>query len=231
MATRKNKGGKKQKIYRMKGCSKRHSLGGKSHKCSKSCKHSMKGGGCDPVTHYCGSSGMGGGCGSCGQTGGFGGCTTCRHRQTGGFFNCPTCYKHQKGGNFFKTDLPPVPAPLVGKEWLPEIKGWPGVDGSRNYLANNLYKTDVQTMMKLDGGAKKSWGGKSNSKKSWGGKKNKSRKTKLQGGGLLPQEFVNLGRDLKFNFESTLNSLNGYSAPVNPKVYMDQFAKTNKMLI
>ena len=180
MATRKNKGGKKQKIYRMKGCSKRHCLGGKRHKCSSRCKHFMKGG-----------------CGSCGS-------------QTGG--SCSNCGL-QAGG------LNPVPGPFVGQSWLPEIKGWPGVNGSRNYLANNLYKTDVQTMMKLGGKSKK------------GCKKNKSRKNSLQGGGLLPQELVNLGRDLKFNFQSTLNSLNGYSAPVNPKPYMDQFAKSNKLII
>jgi hypothetical protein len=187
MATRKNKGGKKQKIYRMKGCSKRHSLGGKRHKYSSRCKHLLKGG-----------------CGSCSS-------------QTGG--SCASC-NSQTGGNFYKTNLNPVPYPLVGEPWLPQIKGWPGVDGIRNYFANNLYKTDVQTMMKLDGGAKKSWGGK-----------NKSRKNTLQGGGLLPQEFINLGRDLKFNIQSTMNSLNGYSAPVNPKPYMDQFAKANKMII
>lgn len=193
MATRKNKGGKKQKIYIMKGCSKRHSLGGKRHKCSSRCKHFMKGG-----------------CSSCGS-------------QTGG--SCTSCT--QAGGNFYKTNLNPVPYPLVGEPWLPEIKGWPGVNGSRNYLSNNLYKTDVQTMMKL-GGSKKGWGGR----KSWGGKKNnKSRKNSLQGGGILPQELVNLGRDLKFNLQSTMNSLNGYSAPVNPKPYMDQFAKSNKTYI
>jgi hypothetical protein len=119
-----------------------------------------------------------------------------------------------KGGSFYKTDLPPVPSPLVGKPWLPFVVGWPGVDGvdsGRNYLANNLYKNDPQTMMKLDGGSAKN-------KQS---RKNKSRK--VIGGGLMPQEFVNLGRDLSFNLKSSLNSLNGYQAPVNPKPYMDQF--------
>ena len=109
-----------------------------------------------------------------------------------------------RGGN------PGIPYPngLVGKSWTPAISGWPGVDGvdsGRNYLANNLYKNDPQTMMKLDGGSRK----------------NKSRK--VRGGGLMPQEFVNLGRDLSFNLKSSFNSLNGYSAPVNPKPYMDQF--------
>ena len=97
---------------------------------------------------YKGKGGGGCGCGSCPLKGG----------------SCPL-----KGGSFYKTDLQPVPAPLVGKPWLPAVVGWPGVDGvdsGRNYLANNLYKNDPQTMMKLDGGSAKN-------KQS---RKNKSRK-------------------------------------------------------
>ena len=183
MATRKNKGGKKQKIYRMKGCSKKRSrcsLGG-GHKCSKNCK-CLRRGGSDPIA--------------------------------------PLAYPYKiNGGSFFKTDLPSIPNPLQGQPWLPRIIGWPGVDGidnNRNYLANNLYKVDPQTMMKINGGALKR---KGSSKKS----------RKLIGGGLMPQEFVNIGRDLAFNLKSTFNSLNGYEAPVNPKPYMDQFNKSNRM--
>ena len=188
MTTRKkHRGNKKQKVYNMKGCSKthrrRHTLGGR--------KRLRRGGSNGPIAPLAhpykgGSCPLKGGCGSL----------------------CPLT-----GGSFYKTDLPPVPAPLVGKPWLPSVSGWPGVDGvdsGRNYFANNLYKNDPQTMMKLDGGSTKN--------KS---RKNKSRK--VIGGGLMPQEFVNLGRDLSFNLKSSLNSLNGYQAPVNPKPYMDQF--------
>ena len=188
MTTRKkHRGNKKQKVYNMKGCSKTHkrryTLGGH--------KRVRRGGSNAPIAPlafpYKGKGGGGCGCGSCPLKGG----------------SCPL-----KGGSFYKTDLQPVPAPLVGKPWLPAVVGWPGVDGvdsGRNYFANNLYKNDPQTMMKLDGGSRK----------------NKSRK--VRGGGLMPQEFVNLGRDLSFNLKSSFNSLNGYSAPVNPKPYMDQF--------
>ena len=41
----------------------------------------------------------------------------------------------------------------------------------------------------------------------------------LKGGSFLP-DFVGLGRDFSFNFESMYNSLNGYDAPVNPKPYV-----------
>ena len=121
--------------------------------------------------------------------------------------------KSMKGGNFYKPAAP-MPTPLVGAPWTPSIKGWPGVDGidnNRNYLSNNLYdKGDVQTMLKLGGSKKK-------------------------GGGLMPQNLVNLGRDFSFNLKSTINSLNGYAAPINPLPYKDQFSHSsnyaNKLLI
>jgi len=119
-----------------------------------------------------------------------------------------------KGGNFYKSAAP-VPPPFVDKAWLPSIKGWPGVDGvdsGRNYLSNNLYDGgDPQTMMKL-GGSKK-----------------------VKGGGILPQNLVDLGRGIEFNLKSVSNTLNGYESPVSPLPYQDQFSKSslssNKLLI
>ena len=93
-----------------------------------------------------------------------------------------------------------IPGPFIGDPWTPKISGWPGVDGvgaNRNYLSNNLYKHDPQLMMKL------------------GGKKNKTKK----GGGLIPQDLVNLGRDISYNIGSTYNALAGYPQPVNPLPY------------
>lgn len=124
------------------------------------------------------------------------------------------CGKNMKGGNFYKPAAP-VPAPLVGEPWTPSIKGWPGVDGvdsGRNYLSNNLYNQgDPQTMMKL-GGSKR-----------------------VKGGGILPQNLVNLGRGIEFNLKSVSNTLNGYEAPTSPLPYQDQFSKSsfsaNKLLI
>jgi hypothetical protein len=124
------------------------------------------------------------------------------------------CGKSMKGGSFYKPAAP-VPAPLVGQPWTPSIKGWPGVDGvdnNRNYLSNNLYnKGDPQTMMKL-GGSKK-----------------------VKGGGILPQNLVNLGRGMEYNLKSVSNTLNGYDRPISPLPYQDQFFKStfsaNKLLI
>jgi hypothetical protein len=86
-----------------------------------------------------------------------------------------------------------------------------GVDNNRNYLSNNLYNNgDPQTMMKLGGSKKK-------------------------GGGILPQNLVDLGRGIEFNLKSVSNTLNGYSAPVSPLPYQDQFSgsslSSNKLLI
>jgi hypothetical protein len=52
---------------------------------------------------------------------------------------------------------------------------------------------------------------------------NSKAKAKAQmGGGLIPQDLVNLGSNFTYNLKSAYNSLNGYSAPVNPMPYKDQ---------
>jgi hypothetical protein len=45
------------------------------------------------------------------------------------------------------------------------------------------------------------------------------------GGGLVPQDLLNLGNDISFNVKSAYNALNGYSAPVNPLPYKDQLTR------
>jgi len=105
----------------------------------------------------------------------------------------------------------PMPGPIVGKSWNPPIDNWPGVNGvggDRNYLSYNNYLVDPQTAMIVNGGSKNK------------GSKNKGKRTRK--GGILPQEFVNLGRQISFNMGSAYNSLNGYPAPVNPLPYKDQ---------
>ena len=51
----------------------------------------------------------------------------------------------------------------------------------------------------------------------------RSRSKSLRGGGLVPQDLVNLGNDFSFNLKSTYNALNGYKAPVDPLPYKGQF--------
>jgi hypothetical protein len=121
------------------------------------------------------------------------------------------------GGSFYKP-ASPIPGPFVGQAWSPSVANWPGVNGiggDSNYLVNNLYKTDPQTMMKL------------------GGKRMNKRMNK-KGGGLIPQDLVNLGRDASFNFKSAYNAINGYAAPINSLPYKDQLSgsmSANRIII
>jgi hypothetical protein len=229
--SRKNKS-KKQRLYNMKGCSKTARMS-KSKSRSRTRKQrggygcgvdgcplapfswkqmqqrggkTLRGGNYTDVTN-------GGPILGTAQTGGS--CDTCSMKG-GSCDSCPSSLI--KGGSFYKPAAP-MPGPFIGQAWTPSIRGWPGVDGvsnNRNYLADNLYNAgDPQTMMKL-GGSKKCKG------------------KKIRGGGLIPQDLVNLGRDLSFNFKSAYNSLNGYSAPTDPLPYKDQLSgsiSANRIII
>ena len=53
-------------------------------------------------------------------------------------------------------------------------------------------------------------------------KRNSSLSQSKRGGGLIPQDLVNLGRDFTHNFKSAYNALNGYPSPVDPAPYKGQ---------
>ena len=61
------------------------------------------------------------------------------------------------------------------------------------------------------------------------GGKYKSRK--LKGGGFLPQDLVNLGRDVMFNAKSASNILNGYELPTDPTPYRGHLLNNNNRII
>ena len=133
---------------------------------------------------------------------------------------CSSC-KAKKGGSM-KGGNPGIPYPdgLVGKPWTPSIGGWPGVDevqGDRNYLALNDYKTDISRQMIATG---------ANPPFSIGGKN----RTRKQRGGtfsnFLTQDLLNLGRQFQFGVGSAYNALAGYSSPVNPMPWTDQLPNT-----
>jgi len=148
-------------------------------------------------------------CKECGWTPQMGGCNSCQ-LQHGGFYKPPA----------------PIPGPFIGQNWSPKVEGWPGVNGvgaDRNYLAENLYPTDPQTMMIVNGGRRlKRY--KRMSRMS----KRMSRMKK--GGGFIPQDLVNLGRNVSFNMGSAYNALNGYPAPVNPLPYKDQLINNSRLI-
>jgi hypothetical protein len=60
-----------------------------------------------------------------------------------------------------------------------------------------------------------------------GGRRNKK---SVRGGGLIPQDLVNLGSDFSYNLKSAYNSLNGYKAPVDPLPYKGQLQQNSRFL-
>jgi len=140
-----------------------------------------------------------------------------RHRSE---CKCSDCKKirnsrNMKGGN------PGIPYPngLVGTPWTPSVGGWPGVNGvpgDSNYIPPNQLKTDPLTSINNVG---------ANPPFTIGGA-NRGRRRKQKGGTLsnfLGQDLINLGRQFQFGLGSTYNALAGYSAPVNPLPWKDQF--------
>lgn len=158
-----------------------------------------------------------------------------------------------KGGGCGGNNPLPAANGLLGKAWSPSVGSWPGVDGNPNngnHLGYNTYDNDVSRQMKdvgaaypytyMKGGKRRSNTKntlrnikkmsknvrKNKSKKNRHSRKNKNKHGKKKGGGInnyLIQDFVNLGRNVKYNMGSTWNALNGYDAPVNPKPWEDQY--------
>lgn len=142
----------------------------------------------------------GGSCSVCGQT--------------------PVMPSNQSGGNFFK-QLGAMPGPFVGKAWGPDkLPGENGVSGDRNYFKPYNTNNDPQQQMSMNNAGyltKNSMvGGYTYNKKS------KTFSASKRGGGLIPQDLVNLGRDFGYNFKTAYNALNGYKAPVDPAPYKGQ---------
>jgi hypothetical protein len=170
---------------------------------------SQHGGGCN-----CGMPFMSGGCGEmCSVKGGKRATRRARGKakaKAGG-------KKSQQGGN------PGIPYPngLAGSPWTPAISGWPGVNGvqgDRNHFPLNTYKNDISRQM-VDVGP--------NPPFVVGGSK-KGRTRKQRGGTMsnfLTQDLVNLGRQVQFGVGTAYNALSGYSAPVNPLPWKDQYAR------
>lgn len=130
----------------------------------------------------------------------------------------------------------PVPGPFVGSSW--SATNWPGMDGisgNRNYLSPYNTDSNPQLQMQLSDAnagyknANSLIGGYTYSKRRNSGSLSKSKSTK--GGGLIPQDLLNLGNDFTFNIKSAYNALNGYAAPTNPLPYKDQLPHSGKLVV
>ena len=198
MTKRNNK--KTQKLWRMKGCSsksKRKSLAVRCKICPKSCR-------CGPnckCSHTCP--------GNCYMKGLKGGCncgfpwfkSKKSKKQQGGCGSCSV--PMQSGGGI---NSPSGPS-LVGAPYNPSSLG-----GANHYSLNKYTPFDPQTEgVVLERGYR-------------GGKKSKSRKNKkIKGGGLIPQDLINIRANINYGLGSAYNSLLGYSQPVSPLPYKGHF--------
>jgi hypothetical protein len=207
-----------QKLWNMKGCSKSNrNLGGKKKggcwnmkkrggaRICKKCGHGCR---CGPICncrHKCPGNCYLNGKRSRKQRGGSCGCGI----QMGG---CGSCLGGgiQMGGGINNSGTP-----LVGSPWTPKINDWPGVsgkDGQTNYFADNKYLVDPQRTMISERDQQTYMAGGSSRKR--------------RGGGIIPQDLVNLGRSMVYGLGSAYNTLNGYSGPVSPLPYKDQLINT-----
>jgi hypothetical protein len=89
---------------------------------------------------------------------------------------------------------------FTGSDWGTSVSQWPGVSGQANNLAYNNHNTELQTRVIQE-------------------------RVGQNGGGLIPDAILNLGRSITYGAGSAYNTLNGYSAPVNPLPYKDQMMK------
>ena len=207
-SVRKNKksgkrmGGRKtQKIWRMKGCA--HNKRTKCVRCLRQRLRRGGGCGCDKIfgggREYSSSSSKRGSSkrGASQRAG-----SQRAGSQRGG---CGCGLGTQSGGSSNSA--------LIGNPWTADISNWPGVQGvpgvSNHYNLNEYKSFDPQTQM---GSERAQYGG--------------TRKTK-RGGGLIPHDLVNKGRNMMFVVGSAYNSLSGYQAPVNPLPYKNQLMNTN----
>ena len=232
---------KKQKPIMMIGCSKKNnifsSLGYKScSKCGKKCT--------------CGKIQKGGsGCGSCGcpmsplswnKMNKFGGSNSLKggpvlidpSSKQGGYIptfgvaqkggTCTECMG-MKGGSSFYKPAGPMPGPVAGSAWNTSVKEWPGMNGiggDRNYLnsyASSITK-DPQLQMSMSNSGYKT----ANSMVGGRRHKRRHRKTNKRGGGFIPTDLLNLGRNVNYSINSAYNTFKGYNPPVNHLPYKDQ---------
>lgn len=141
-------------------------------------------------------------------------CNKCRHSKTCQCAACKYKKRKMKGGSSFYKPATPIPGPFVGQPWGAAVHEWPGENGmgaDRNYLSQNMYFKDPQTMMKL------------------GGKKIKTYKKKRRR--LNSTKFNKFRKSISFNAGSIYNTLNGYAPPVNPAPYEQQLPNAGKQIL
>jgi hypothetical protein len=135
----------------------------------------------------------------------------------------------QRGGNGlpYGQGLPEMrgaayPNGLTGQPWGANLE-WPSttnIGGNNNHYSLNTYAPNDVSRQMIAAGANPPFSG---ALQSGGGKKNRRRKQR--GGALsnfLFQDLVNVGRQAQFGLGSTLNTLKGYGPPGDPMPWRGQ---------
>jgi hypothetical protein len=123
---------------------------------------------------------------------------------------------------------------LVGSSWSSNPETWSGVNGvggDGNHLSLNTYNNDVSRQM-LDIGANYPFNGMlSGGGRSRGPSRSSNHKKTYRGGGLLPQNLVNVGRNFMNNIAASNNEMNGYAVPPKPMPYEGQLVSDNSKFL
>ena len=128
---------------------------------------------------------------------------------------------------------------LVGSSWSSNPETWSGVNGvggDGNHLSLNTYNNDVSRQM-LDIGANYpfngmlSGGGRSRGPSRSSKYNGNHKKTYRGGGGLLPQNLVNVGRNFMNNIAASNNEMNGYAVPPTPIPYQGHLVSDNSKFL
>ncbi len=194
----------KQNVYKMIGCSRKH-------RHTKNCSTKKQNKSIKNICRICGKK--------------------CKHHLYGG--SNPIAPLSWSKMNKFGGNSMAVPGPFVGQPWTSNPDTWPGVDGisgNRNYLENykDVIQNDPTRQISMNASGLDQYGGYIYEKSlSSSGSKTRKNKGQIIGGGIIPQDLVNLGRDIGFNFKSAYNALNGYKQPVDPSPYKDQLRSNN----
>ena len=150
-------------------------------------------------------------------------------RKRGG--NCG-CGLFQNGGQGSGLSGANFALGTVGQPWnATECPGQDGISGNRNFYALNEYSqynpqtvgiVNERSTISLKGGKTRMIKIKRKSRKH--GKKSK------KGGSLLPQDLVNVGRNISFQMGKTYNALSGVPSPVNPMPTKGQFMREGLLI-
>jgi hypothetical protein len=154
---------------------------------------------------------------------------------TGGKMGWPNAGQTTRGGGITGAGTSYANG-LVGSSWTGNSNTWPGVSGGggdSNHLSLNTYNNDISRDMQniganyphngmLHGGNRRSRS-RSRSRHYKHGKSGRGHR----GGGLIPQNLVNVGRNFMYNIGVGNNAINGYESPVNPMPYEGQLVSDN----